>query len=178
MTAQTNDALRPLQPGDAVTAGQALFTMAGGNGYIVRAQVDEQDIINVRLGMPVIVTGEDFPGKTIHGHVATIAPIATKSTDATSTAKQVLTTIQLDQNPPFLRDGMSADVDILTTSIPHSIVDSQRRNHERGGQVVRLRRARRHGAQAVHRDREGGRHANLGEVRSRRRRYDRRRRSR
>ena len=93
-----------------------------GHGYIVRAQVDEQDIINVRLGMPVLVTGEDFPGKTIHGHVATIAPIATKSTDATSTAKQVLTTIQLDQNPPFLRDGMSADVDILTTSIPRSIV--------------------------------------------------------
>ena len=122
VTAQTNDALRPLQPGDAVTAGQALFTMAGGHGYIVRAQVDEQDIINVRLGMPVLVTGEDFPGKTIHGHVASIAPIATKSTDATSTAKQVLTTIQLDDNPPFLRDGMSADVDILTTSIPRSIV--------------------------------------------------------
>jgi HlyD family secretion protein len=122
VTAQTNDALRPLQPGDAVVAGQAIFTIAGGHGYIVRAQVDEQDIINVRLGMPVLVTGEDFPGKTIHGHVASIAPIATKSTDATSTAKQVLTTIQLDQNPPFLRDGMSADVDILTTSIPGSIV--------------------------------------------------------
>ncbi len=122
VTAQTNDALRPIQPGDQIAAGQALFTIAGGRGYIVRAQVDEQDIINVRLGMPVLVTGEDFPGKTIHGHVATIAPIATKSTDATSTAKQVLTTIQLDENPSFLRDGMSADVDILTTSIPRSIV--------------------------------------------------------
>jgi RND family efflux transporter MFP subunit len=88
----------------------------------VRAQVDEQDIIGVRLGMPVQVTGEDFPGKTIHGHVAAIAPIATKSTDASSTAKQVLTTIQLDENPPYLRDGMSADVDILTTDIPRSIV--------------------------------------------------------
>jgi membrane fusion protein (multidrug efflux system) len=72
--------------------------------------------------MPVLVTGQDFPGKTIHGHVASIAPIATKSTDATSTAKQVLTTIQLDENPPYLRDGMSADVDILTTNIPRSIV--------------------------------------------------------
>jgi RND family efflux transporter MFP subunit len=122
VTAQTNDALRPLQPGDAIVAGQPLFTMAGGHGYIVRAQVDEQDIINVRLGMPVLVTGQDFPGKTIHGHIASIAPIATKSTDATSTAKQVLTTVQLDESPPFLRDGMSADVDILTTSIPHAIV--------------------------------------------------------
>src|SRR5262249_13748637 len=51
-----------------------------------------------------------------------IAPIATKSTDASSTAKQVLTTIALDQNPSYLRDGMSADVDILTTYVPHAIV--------------------------------------------------------
>jgi HlyD family secretion protein len=72
--------------------------------------------------MPAQVTGQDFPGKTIRGHVAEIAPIATKSTDASSTAKQVLTTIALDQNPSFLRDGMSADVDILTTDVPHAIV--------------------------------------------------------
>lgn len=122
VTAQTSDPLRPLQPGDQVTAGQPLFTIAGGRGYVVRAQVDEQDIINVRLGMPARVTGQDFPGRTISGHVAEIAPIATKSTDASSTAKQVLTTIALDANPPYLRDGMSADVDILTTDIPHSIV--------------------------------------------------------
>lgn len=122
VTAQTSDPLRPLQPGDQVTAGQPLFTIAGGRGYIVRAQVDEQDIINVTLGMPARVTGQDFPGRTINGHVAEIAPIATKSTDASSTAKQVLTTIALDANPPYLRDGMSADVDILTTDIPHSIV--------------------------------------------------------
>lgn len=122
VTSQPNDPLRPLQSGDQVTAGQALFTIAGGRGYIVRAQVDEQDIINVTLGMPANVTGQDFPGKTIRGHVASIAPIATKSTDASSTAKQVLTTITLDQQPPFLRDGMSADVDILIVDRPNSIV--------------------------------------------------------
>jgi len=122
VTAQTNDPLRPLQPGDQVTAGQPLFTIAGGRGYIVRAQVDEQDIINVTLGMPARITGEDFPGRTINGRVTEIAPVATKSTDASSTAKQVLTTIALDANPSYLRDGMSADVDILTTNIPHAIV--------------------------------------------------------
>lgn len=122
VTAQTNDPLRPLQAGDQVTAGQPLFTIADSSGYIVRAEVDEQDIINVTLGMPAHITGQDFPGRTIAGHVAAIAPIATKSADASSTAKQVLTTIALDQHPAFLRDGMSVDVDILTTDIPHSIV--------------------------------------------------------
>ena len=119
---QASDSLRSLQPGDAVTAGQALFTMASGGYYIIRAQVDEQDVINVRVGQRVTVTGQDFPGKTISGHVAAIDPAAQKSTDTSSTAKQVLTTIALDSAPSFLKDGMTADVDILTTDVPHAIV--------------------------------------------------------
>ena len=122
VTSQTNDPLRSLQPGDAVTAGQALFTIASSQGYVVKAEVDEQDIINVRLGQRANVTGQDFPGKTIHGYVARVAPVAQKSTDASSTAKQVLTTIALAQSPDFLRDGMTVDVDILTADVPHALV--------------------------------------------------------
>lgn len=118
---QPNDPLRSLEPGDPVTAGQALFTLSSGSGYIVKAQVDEQDVINVTVGQPASVTGQDFPGQTIHGRVARIAPVAVKSTDASSTARQVLTTIALDTNPGFLRDGMTADIDILTTDIPHTL---------------------------------------------------------
>ncbi|MBV8639596.1 MAG: efflux RND transporter periplasmic adaptor subunit [Candidatus Eremiobacteraeota bacterium] len=121
VAAQANDPLRALEPGDPVTAGQALFTLASGQGYIVKAQVDEQDIINVKVGQRANVTGQDFPGKTITGHVARIAPVAEKSTDASSTARQVVTTIALDTSPDFLRDGMSADIDILTTDIPHAL---------------------------------------------------------
>ncbi len=122
VSTQASDALRSLQSGDAVTEGQALFTIAGGGGYIVKAEVDEQDVINVRVGQPVNVSGQDFPGKVIRGHVARIAPVAVKSTDPTSTAKQVLTTIALESSPSFLKDGMTADVDILTTYVPNAIV--------------------------------------------------------
>lgn len=122
VASQTSDPLRSLQPGDAVTSGQSLFTMASSQNFIVRAQVDEQDVINVSVGQRANVTGQDFPGKTIRGHVESIAPVAQKSTDTSSTAKQVLTTIALDDSPAFLKDGMTADVDILTTNIPHAIV--------------------------------------------------------
>ncbi|HEX8806488.1 MAG TPA: HlyD family efflux transporter periplasmic adaptor subunit, partial [Candidatus Aquilonibacter sp.] len=114
IAAETSNALRSLLPGDAVTAGQALFTIAGDNQYVVKAQVDEQDIINVHVGQAANISGQDFPGHVIPGHVARIDPVAQKSTDTSSTAMQVLTTIALDQSPPFLKDGMSADVDILT----------------------------------------------------------------
>ncbi|MGR4065331.1 MAG: efflux RND transporter periplasmic adaptor subunit [Vulcanimicrobiaceae bacterium] len=117
-----NDALRDVQPGDLVTAGQSLFTIAEGSSYIVKAQVDEQDIINVRIGQRASVSGQDFGNHTISGSVQAIAPVATKSTDASSTAKQILTTIALDSTPEFLRDGMTADVDIFTTDIPHALV--------------------------------------------------------
>ncbi len=122
VASETGDPLRSLQQGDAVNAGQTLFTMAAGDRYVVKAQVDEQDIINVRLGQRANVTGQDFPNKTIRGHVSYIAPVAQKSTDASSTAKQILTTIALDDSPSFLKDGMTADVDILTTDIPHAVV--------------------------------------------------------
>lgn len=122
VAARPDDPLRNVQPGDAVTAGQSLFTIAGGSGFIVKAQVDEQDIINVRVGQRALVSGQDFPGKTIAGHVASIAPVAIKSTDASSTAKQILTTIALDASPAFLKDGMTADVDILTTDVRHVLV--------------------------------------------------------
>jgi HlyD family secretion protein len=118
---QPNDPLTPLHAGDAVTQGQMLFTIAESGGYIVKAQIDEQDIINVHVGQQAIVSGQDFPGKQIRGHVATIAPVATKSTDPSSTAKQVLTTIRLDSSPAFLKDGMTVDVDVLTSNIANAV---------------------------------------------------------
>ncbi|HET9029699.1 MAG TPA: HlyD family efflux transporter periplasmic adaptor subunit, partial [Candidatus Aquilonibacter sp.] len=69
VASETNDPLRSLAQGDAVTAGQALFTIASNEGFIVKAQVDEQDIINVRVGQRANITGQDFPGKTLRGHV-------------------------------------------------------------------------------------------------------------
>jgi HlyD family secretion protein len=119
---QPGDPLTQLRAGDPVTAGQALFTIADSATYIVKAQVDEQDIINVHPGQQARITSEDFPGKTLIGHVAQISPVAVKSSDTSSTSKQVLTTIRLDKSPAFLRDGMSVDVDILTTDIRHALI--------------------------------------------------------
>lgn len=62
VTAQASDPTRPMQVGDAVTQGQTLFTIAGNGGFIVRTQVDEQDISQVRVGQRAVVSGEDFNG--------------------------------------------------------------------------------------------------------------------
>lgn len=103
-----------LAVGDAVQPGQTLFTIAGAGPMIVKAQVDEQDIINVKLGQHAFISGEDFPGKSIVGTVIRIAPVVVAQNQGTTAAKNVETTIALATTYPFLRDGMSADVDIVT----------------------------------------------------------------
>lgn len=118
---QPNDPLTPLHAGDPVVQGQALFTIAEHGRYIVKAQVDEQDIINVHVGQQADISGEDFPGRIV-GHVTAISPVAIKSSDASSTARQILTTIRLDRSPSFLRDGMTVNVDILTAYLPGAIL--------------------------------------------------------
>ncbi len=124
ISAQPGDSLRPLQPGDTIQPGQELMKIAAGGGFVVRAKVDEQDIAGVRIGQPVRVGGEDFGTATLPGHVASIAAFAQRSDDPSNTARQIITTIALDGSLPFLRDGMSVDVDIITKDIPNVLVVS------------------------------------------------------
>jgi len=116
---QTGDTLRPLQPGDAITAGQPVITMSADNGFIVRTKVDEQDIAHVSVGQRVVVSGEDLGTTTLPGHVALIGAVAQKSDDPSNTARQVVTTVALDKTVPYLRDGMTVDVDLITADRPH-----------------------------------------------------------
>lgn len=121
VAAQTADSLRPLQPGDSVSAGQAVVSIAADSGFIVRARVDEQDISQVRGGQAARISGEDLADKTLGGHVVAIGEVAQKSDDPANTSRQVIATIKLDGSLPFLRDGMSVDVDIVTANRPHVI---------------------------------------------------------
>jgi HlyD family secretion protein len=128
---ETADTLRPLQPGDAVTAGQAIVTIAADAGFVVRARVDEQDVANVRTGQPAVISGEDLGTTKLRGHVVLIGAVAQKSDDPSNTARQVITTIALDQTVPYLRDGMTVDVDVITQDRPHVLaipVDAVRRD--------------------------------------------------
>jgi len=106
-----------LAVGDAVTPGQALFTVAGAGPMVVRAQVDEQDIAGVRVGQHAVITGDDFPNQTLTGTVARIAPVVVQQSSAANAAKNVETIISLDKQYPFLRAGMSCDVDIITGQV-------------------------------------------------------------
>jgi len=118
----TNGASTPLAPGDAITPGMVLFTIANAGPMIVKAQVDEQDIINVKVGQQALITGEDFPGRKLSGTVTNIAAVVLQVNAAGNSAKNVETTILLDRAYSFLRAGMSCDVDIITGKASNALV--------------------------------------------------------
>jgi RND family efflux transporter MFP subunit len=131
VASEPGDSLRPRQSGDPVQAGETLFSVARSRRFIVRTKVDEQDIAGVRVGQRAIVSGEDFAGRQLSGRVADISPAAVRSDDPSNTSRQILTTIALDRTLPFLRDGMSVDVDIVTSDEPNVLsvpLDALRRD--------------------------------------------------
>ncbi len=121
IASQSTDTLRQLQPGDTVTAGQPIMTISADSGFVVRAKVDEQDVAHVSAGQPATISGEDLGTTKLPGHVALVGAVAQKSDDPSNTARQVLTTVALDKTTPYLRDGMSVDVDIITLDKPHTL---------------------------------------------------------
>ena len=144
VAAQSADALRQIQPGDAIVAGQQLFTLAPGGRYVVRTKVDEQDVADVRVGLRAIVGGEDFGSRTLPGRVVAISPSAQRSDDPANTSRAVLTTIALDRTLPFVRDGMTADVDIVTHDVRDVLtipIDAVRKD-DGGSFVYRVRAGR------------------------------------
>jgi len=144
---QSADALRQLQPGDAVTAGQAMVTVASDAGFIVRARVDEQDVSQVRIGQRAKISGEDLGTKSLDGRVIAVGAVAQKSDDPSNTSRQVVTTIALNGSLPFLRDGMTVDVDIITMDIPHVLTlssDAIRRDDKGKPYVYVVRKTDKH----------------------------------
>jgi RND family efflux transporter MFP subunit len=117
-----NDELRPIEQGDPVVAGQALFTLATSRGFVVRAEIDEQDVYAVRIGQRVRIGGENLGNATLSGHIVGLTPTVRRSDDPANASRRLIATIEPAKPPPFLRDGMSVDVDIVTHDEPHVLV--------------------------------------------------------
>ena len=62
-------------------------------------------------------TGDDFPHRTLTGRVTEVSPLAVRTSDNATTSRTVPVTIAIDGTPAFLRDGMTVDVNILTTQL-------------------------------------------------------------
>ena len=88
-----------LSRGVSVAQGAHLLTIGDLGGFTVTGRVDEVDVVKIRPGHPVRITGDAFPGVELRGTVTRVSSQAIRSDDQRS-------------GPPFFE--MHAAVEDLT----------------------------------------------------------------
>lgn len=94
---------RPASPGDVVSPGSALITVVDPASMRLEASVPSDQLIAVRLGMPVDFVVRGYPSRTFTGHVTRISPAADPAT------RQVPIVVTLPNVGNALVAGLYAD---------------------------------------------------------------------
>jgi HlyD family secretion protein len=126
----------PVHEGETVvmgiqnSPGSTLMTVADMSIITAEVQVDETDIVNVKLDQAAEVTIDAIPNQTFKGKVSEIGDNAiirstgvstSQSTGGTQEAKDFKVVVTLLDPPPNLRPGLSTTAKI-TTGLAHDAV--------------------------------------------------------
>jgi len=119
------------QPGMYLTASQAAFGLVSDSDVWIEANPKETELTWVKLGDPVTITVDSYPGRIWHGTVVSIAPAAASefsvlpaqnsSGNWVKVVQRLPVRIRLDRQPgdPLLSAGMSVIADIDTGHTRH-----------------------------------------------------------
>jgi HlyD family secretion protein len=104
-------------------AGTEVLRIANLDNMQLEVEVNENDIVNVRVGNPVTVTVDAFGDRKFSGVVREIANSAT--TQAANTQEEVTNfavKIRILNHQRLLKPGMSGTADIETQRVPNALV--------------------------------------------------------
>ena len=93
------------------SGGTMLFRIGDPSQLIVRGAIAEIDIGRVETGQDVDIIVDAYPDTTYRGRVRWIAPVGQQKQGSTIVTFD--TEIEITDNAPRLRQGMSCDIDIL-----------------------------------------------------------------
>ncbi|MBI5844411.1 MAG: HlyD family efflux transporter periplasmic adaptor subunit [Deltaproteobacteria bacterium] len=107
------------EPGEYLSAGTPVVTVAGLEKVYLRAYIAETDLGRVKVGQKVKVTADTYPGKVYQGRISFIASEAEFTPKNVQTQKERVklvyrVKITLDNPKMELKPGMPADAEILT----------------------------------------------------------------
>lgn len=119
-----------VNPGIQNSPGSTLMTIADMSVITAEVQVDETDIVNVKLDQPADVTIDAIPGKTFKARVTEIGDNAiirssglstAQSTTGSQEAKDFKVVVTLANPPDNLRPGLSTTAKIITATKPNAL---------------------------------------------------------
>jgi len=94
--------------------GTVLMSIADLSVMEVEVEVDETDVIGVKIGQLSEVKVDAFPDQTINGKVTEIGSSALQKVTASEESKDFKVIITLENPPEDLKPGLSASADIIT----------------------------------------------------------------
>ena len=120
---QNNQPAVEIASGARVSRGQAFFAVADTATLVVTGRVDEVDVNRIRIGQPVSITSDAFPGEAIPGRLIGISAEAdTARGGSRAPSFEVRAAFPRDAGRGQIRLGMSARMRIEIASNPQAIV--------------------------------------------------------
>jgi HlyD family secretion protein len=105
-------AKKTAEVGEILMPGKDIATIVNPDRIYVLAMIDEVDVGRLKIGLPVAITVDAFPGEKFEGSIRRISPIVSGGKLETRTAD---VWIYFNKKDPRLKPGMSADIEILIT---------------------------------------------------------------
>jgi RND family efflux transporter MFP subunit len=103
-----------IAPGEQVREGQKLLRVSDLRRMDVIARVEEAQIASVRPGQSVEVRVDVYPGRVVPGKVTRVSALPSAINWQAADVRVYPVTISLDDAPPGLKPGMTAEVRIVT----------------------------------------------------------------
>jgi HlyD family secretion protein len=144
-------------------AGTQIMVVSDLSRMLVRADVDETDVVDMKLGQKVKISVDAMPDTTFMGTVTEIGNTAKRSlTSSIEGQTNFEVKVVFDQDVPQVRPGMTADVDIETAThvkanaVPiQAVVVRTQRELDRAGKKKGERRPKAGDASAAEEDTVG-----------------------
>ena len=145
--------------------GTQILVVSDLSRMLVRADVDETDVVNMQLGQKAKITVDALPDTTFEGTVAEIGNTAKRDQLAAADGQTNFEVkVVFDQNVPAVRPGMTADVEIATATrtktngVPiQAVVVRTQRELDRAAKKATKQKPRRSDANAAADDDTAGR---------------------
>ncbi len=96
--------------------GTQVLTVSDLSAMLVRADVDETDVPEMKLGQKAKITVDALPDTSYAGRVTEIGNTAKRTNVATEGQTNFEVKVLFDQSPVEVRPGMTADVEIATST--------------------------------------------------------------
>jgi len=102
--------------------GTQILVVSDLSRMLVRAEVDETDVVDMQIGQKSKISVDAFPDTTFAGTVTEIGNTAKRSAISSVEGQTNFEVkVEFDHNVPEVRPGMTADVDIETGTHPQTL---------------------------------------------------------